>query len=108
MRWIGKELDEGVALILEGMVIFRFQEEKKTRELTYRGGCNVDLAGGVGTLSYEHHNIREPAILYVPSTFSFSSFLSRVLFSLLHIFSRTFIPLVQTNYMLPSSYKKKR
>lgn len=84
MRWIGKELDEGVALILEGMVIFRFQEEKKTRELTYSGGCNVDLAGGVGTLSYEHHSISEPAILYVSSSF-FSSFLSRVLFSLSYI-----------------------
>ncbi|KAI5921744.1 phosphoglycerate mutase [Camillea tinctor] len=37
MRWIGKELPEGPTLLLE--------------------------AGGVGTLSYEHHNINEPAIL---------------------------------------------
>jgi broad specificity phosphatase PhoE len=37
MRWIGKKLTEGVALLLE--------------------------AGGVGTLSYEHHSIDEPAIL---------------------------------------------
>ncbi|KAI9786399.1 MAG: hypothetical protein M1839_006859 [Geoglossum umbratile] len=37
MRWVGKKLDEGPAFLLE--------------------------AGGVGTLSYEHHNIEEPAIL---------------------------------------------
>jgi len=37
MRWIGRELTEGVSLLLE--------------------------AGGVGTLSYEHHKIDEPAIL---------------------------------------------
>ncbi|KAF8250481.1 phosphoglycerate mutase-like protein, partial [Wilcoxina mikolae CBS 423.85] len=37
MRWIGRGLDEGVQLVLE--------------------------AGGVGTLSYEHKNIEEPAIL---------------------------------------------
>ncbi|KAI1493220.1 phosphoglycerate mutase [Biscogniauxia mediterranea] len=37
MRWIGKELPDGPSLLLE--------------------------AGGVGTLSYEHHNIDEPAIL---------------------------------------------
>ena len=37
MRWIGRKLETGVSLILE--------------------------AGGVGTLSYEHHKIDEPAIL---------------------------------------------
>ncbi|MDI1492661.1 MAG: Sedoheptulose 1,7-bisphosphatase [Ramalina farinacea] len=37
MRWIGRELSSGVSLLLE--------------------------AGGVGTLSYEHHRIEEPAIL---------------------------------------------
>ncbi|KAI0848175.1 phosphoglycerate mutase-like protein [Daldinia vernicosa] len=37
MRWIGKALHDGPAFILE--------------------------AGGVGILSYEHHNIHEPAIL---------------------------------------------
>lgn len=37
MRWIGRELTDGVSLLLE--------------------------AGGVGTLSYEHENIEEPAIL---------------------------------------------
>lgn len=37
MRWVGKKLTDGVALLLE--------------------------AGGVGTLSYEHHSIDEPAIL---------------------------------------------
>ncbi|KAL9576800.1 MAG: hypothetical protein Q9212_006806 [Teloschistes hypoglaucus] len=37
MRWIKRELTEGVSLLLD--------------------------AGGVGTLSYEHHNIDEPAIL---------------------------------------------
>ncbi|OAK98337.1 phosphoglycerate mutase-like protein [Phaeosphaeriaceae sp. SRC1lsM3a] len=36
-RWVGKRLEENPGLILE--------------------------AGGVGTLSYEHHNIEEPAIL---------------------------------------------
>ncbi|MCJ1453102.1 hypothetical protein MMC28_003447 [Mycoblastus sanguinarius] len=37
MRWTGKELSEGVSLLLE--------------------------AGGVGTLSYEHRSLHEPAIL---------------------------------------------
>ncbi|KAI1472317.1 phosphoglycerate mutase-like protein [Daldinia caldariorum] len=37
MRWVGKSLQDGPALLLE--------------------------AGGVGILSYEHHNINEPAIL---------------------------------------------
>jgi len=37
MRWIGRELTDGVSLLLD--------------------------AGGVGTLSYEHHSIKEPAIL---------------------------------------------
>ena len=37
MRWIGRPLESGVSLILE--------------------------AGGVGTLSYEHQKINEPAIL---------------------------------------------
>lgn len=37
MRWIGKELTEGVSLLLE--------------------------AGGVGTMSYEHRSLHEPAIL---------------------------------------------
>ncbi|KAL2042746.1 hypothetical protein N7G274_004505 [Stereocaulon virgatum] len=37
MRWIGKELTEGVALLLE--------------------------AGGVGILSYEHRSVHEPAIV---------------------------------------------
>lgn len=36
-RWVGKKLEDNPSLILE--------------------------AGGVGTLSYEHHNIEEPAIL---------------------------------------------
>jgi broad specificity phosphatase PhoE len=36
-RWIGKRLEENPGLILE--------------------------AGGVGTLSYEHHRVEEPAIL---------------------------------------------
>lgn len=36
-RWIGKDIADNPSLILE--------------------------AGGVGTLSYEHHSIREPAIL---------------------------------------------
>ena len=37
MRWIGRELTSGVSMILE--------------------------AGGVGTLSYEHGRLEEPAIL---------------------------------------------
>lgn len=37
MRWAGKTLQDGPAFLLE--------------------------AGGVGTLSYEHHNMDEPAIL---------------------------------------------
>lgn len=37
MRWIGRKLTEGVSLLLE--------------------------AGGVGTMSYEHHSLDEPAIL---------------------------------------------
>ncbi|KAI0805479.1 phosphoglycerate mutase [Xylaria sp. FL0064] len=37
MRWVGKTLPEGPTFLLE--------------------------AGGIGTLSYEHHNINEPAIL---------------------------------------------
>jgi probable phosphoglycerate mutase len=37
MRWAGKTLQDGPIFLLE--------------------------AGGVGTLSYEHHNIHEPAIL---------------------------------------------
>lgn len=36
-RWVGKRLEDNPSLILE--------------------------AGGVGTLSYEHHNVEEPAIL---------------------------------------------
>jgi broad specificity phosphatase PhoE len=36
-RWVGKKLEDNPSLILE--------------------------AGGVGTLSYEHHSIDEPAIL---------------------------------------------
>jgi len=37
MRWVQKTLQDGPTFLLE--------------------------AGGVGTLSYEHHNIKEPAIL---------------------------------------------
>ncbi|KAJ9155662.1 Sedoheptulose 1,7-bisphosphatase [Pleurostoma richardsiae] len=37
MRWLGKSLSDGITLLLE--------------------------AGGVGTLSYEHHSLSEPAIL---------------------------------------------
>jgi hypothetical protein len=37
MRWAGKTLQDGPIFLLE--------------------------AGGVGTLSYEHHNLDEPAIL---------------------------------------------
>lgn len=39
MRWIGREFHTGVNMMLE--------------------------AGGIGTLSYEHHNVQEPAIMYV-------------------------------------------
>lgn len=37
MRWVGKTLQEGPTFLME--------------------------AGGVGTLSYEHHSVHEPAIL---------------------------------------------
>lgn len=37
MRWVGKTLQEGPTFLME--------------------------AGGVGTLSYEHHSVREPAVL---------------------------------------------
>lgn len=73
MRWIGKKLDEGVALILEGVLLICLSPcifRSKKGELTCRGGSGGELAGGVGTLSYEHHNISEPAILYVPPLFS--------------------------------------
>ena len=54
MRWIGKGLTEGISLILEGV------------SPTFTGtvcAWLTSLAGGVGTLSYEHKNIEEPAIL---------------------------------------------
>lgn len=73
MRWIGKKLDEGVALILEGVLLICLSPcifRSKKGELTCRGGSGGELAGGVGTLSYEHHNISEPAILYVRPLFS--------------------------------------
>lgn len=83
MRWIGKELDEGVALILEGkmfiyisLCIFR---SKKRIDIKGRGMVG-SLAGGVGTLSYEHHNISEPAILYVSPLSSFLSLLFPIFF----------------------------
>lgn len=66
--------------------------------MTYRRGCGVDLAGGVGTLSYEHHNISEPAILYVPSSSSFRSFLS---LSYISTLEHSFLPCnLITHYLL--------
>lgn len=87
MRWIDKELDEGVALILEGKVfinispsILRF----KKRGIDIKGwGMVGSLAGGVGTLSYEHLNISEPAILYVLPFFPLFPHLFLPLFYLL-------------------------
>lgn len=113
MRWIGKELDEGVALILEGMVIILIPRGKAERGITYRRGCGVDLAGGVGTLSYEHHNINEPAILYVPLLlflwfFSFSFFFSFLSFPLLHssTLEHSFLP-CKLNYTLTTFFLQK-
>ena len=55
MRWIGRELTDGVSLLLEG-----------TLDLTlsnHQGLLTSPAAGGVGTLSYEHRSLHEPAIL---------------------------------------------
>ena len=57
MRWIGRKLTEGVSLLLEGMVppfLLLLPSSKLT---------NTFAAGGVGTMSYEHQNLDEPAIL---------------------------------------------
>ena len=68
MRWIGRELTEGVGLILEGMCVR--VPTFSIRTLFWGGGmvyanrvCCCRVAGGVGTLSYEHHSVNEPAIL---------------------------------------------
>ena len=96
MRWIGKELDEGVALILEGkmfiyisLCIFR----PKKRGIDIKGpGMVGSLAGGVGTLSYEHHNISEPAILYVSLLSSLLSLIFPIfLYIYIYIFPLFFI-----------------
>lgn len=55
MRWIGRELTDGVSLLLEGMRI--------TISTLVRPLLKPSQAGGVGTMSYEHRNLHEPAIL---------------------------------------------
>lgn len=60
MRWIGRELTDGVSLLLEGMLssfFFSFSS------LLILRCANVLVAGGVGTMSYEHRSLHEPAIL---------------------------------------------
>ena len=57
MRWIGRELTEGVSLLLEGML------SSPPSSSPILGFANVSAAGGVGTLSYEHRSLHEPAIL---------------------------------------------
>ena len=54
MRWIGRELTDGVSLLLEGM---RITISTLVRPLL------KTAAGGVGTMSYEHRSLHEPAIL---------------------------------------------
>ncbi|KAL8826858.1 MAG: hypothetical protein Q9170_007241 [Blastenia crenularia] len=53
MRWIKRELTDGVSLLLEGEYSIIFIDALS----------DFGEAGGVGTLSYEHHNVNEPAIL---------------------------------------------
>ena len=78
MRWIGRQLTDGVSLLLEGNVNRSDPRPENCADLR--------VAGGVGTLryahgimlcpmathtdcSYEHHKVDEPAILYVRNSF---------------------------------------
>jgi len=69
MRWIGRDLADGVSLLLEGMfqmffACYRAGLLLMTKGKGHEGYADAgDIAGGVGTLSYEHHRIEEPAIL---------------------------------------------
>ena len=58
MRWIGRKLTEGVSLLLEGMIPPFLPPPPPSLRLT-----NAFAAGGVGTMSYEHQSLDEPAIL---------------------------------------------
>ena len=58
MRWIGRELTDGVSLLLEGN-----PSEIPPLHLLQLGLAKLSAAGGVGTLSYEHRSLHEPAIL---------------------------------------------
>lgn len=61
MRWIGRELTDGVSLLLEGMLSpISFPPPLPLQSLRY---ADVFPAGGVGTMSYEHRSLHEPAIL---------------------------------------------
>lgn len=61
MRWTGRELTEGVSLLLEGTLFpLPFLSPSPLLSLM---PANVFAAGGVGTLSYEHRSLHEPAIL---------------------------------------------
>ncbi len=54
MRWIGRELTEGVGLILEGMFLV-FHILRSFGGRMYADGIVVAyVAGGVGTLRYVH------------------------------------------------------
>lgn len=57
MRWIGRELTDGVSLLLEGISSIPLLHLPLSRL------ANLLAAGGVGTLSYEHRSLHEPAIL---------------------------------------------
>ena len=73
MRWIGRQLTDGVSLLLEGEFASSLRrkiygEEERSRTMLKTEWmkaflANTRSAGGVGTLSYEHHRLEEPAIL---------------------------------------------
>ena len=64
MRWIGRELTDGVSLLLEGMSSLPLPLPLPLPLLLLSLKlANLFAAGGVGTMSYEHRSLQEPAIL---------------------------------------------
>ena len=63
MRWIGRELTDGVSLLLEGTLPHPLPILPLDPPLRWLKSANVFAAGGVGTMSYEHRSLHEPAIL---------------------------------------------
>ncbi len=63
MRWIGRELTDGVSLLLEGTLPLPLPVLPLPLHLRWVKSANVFAAGGVGTMSYEHRSLHEPAIL---------------------------------------------